>query len=110
MEARGALGEHLTSLKMMATHISGLVTRDNTKPQHWDTPAVARIRAEIYCTMLVLYKTLCLYLTEAPAHTQPADSGLKAEIQRLVPARLRPEYAELVGSHDGQPGQVLGCL
>eukprot|EP01050_Picozoa_sp_SAG11_P000350 SAG11_NODE_10_length_27955_cov_15.365235_2_plen_759_part_00 len=68
VDARGALGQHLTSLKLVATHVAGMVTRDPNEELHWGSPKVVGARHRIHRCIIILYMTLRLYIEDYQSH------------------------------------------
>ena len=40
VEARTAVGQHLTCAKTLAMHVRGLITKDEAAEYHWSSPEV----------------------------------------------------------------------
>lgn len=40
VEARTAVGQHLTASKTLAMHVRGLITKDEAAEHHWSSPEV----------------------------------------------------------------------
>jgi hypothetical protein len=91
--ARQSVGQHLTSIKILATHLRGLIPRDAAKEHHWDSASVVQIRQEIYNTMLVCFKVFTMYLMDYHAGL---DEDGKQEIAQYMCPDMFARYKELV--------------